>query len=284
MSIILRPNKEVSNLKDILIKNIQHHFQKPGLRENSLKLVLTDVNLEVEQGQFVSIVGPSGCGKSTLLNIIGGLIKSTNGSILVDSKEIHGPGKDRGMVFQGYALLPWRTVLSNVELGLEINRVSKKERVELARKFINMVGLSEYEKYYPGQLSGGMKQRVAIARALAYNPKVLLMDEPFSALDAQTREILQGELLDIWAETKKTIIFVTHSVDEAVLLSNKIVVMGSNPGRIIKTLDVNLEYPRNQGAQMFQELRSQIWSEISEETSAGSINITKERQKKYEIA
>jgi NitT/TauT family transport system ATP-binding protein len=275
--------KGASRMKDIIIRNIEHYYKQPG-RTNVKAKVLEQVSLEVEQGQFVSIVGPSGCGKSTLLSIIAGLTKADSGTIVVGTKEVNGPGKDRGVVFQGYALLPWRTVLSNVELGLEIDRVPKEDRVELARKYLNLVGLSQYEKYYPGQLSGGMKQRVAIARALAYNPQILLMDEPFSALDAQNREILQGELLQIWAKTKKTIIFVTHSVDEAVLLSNKVIVMGANPGRVIKSLDINLQYPRNQSTKEFQQLRQEIWNEISREVGVNSLAVVEERQDEYDIA
>lgn len=267
----------------IQIKDIEHFYKQPGKSKESTK-VLDNIDLEIDKGQFVCLVGPSGCGKSTLLSITAGLTKASSGAILVGSEVIKGPGKDRGVVFQGYALLPWRTVISNVELGLEIDRVPKAKRTELARKYLDMVGLAKFENYYPGQLSGGMKQRVAIARALAYNPEILLMDEPFSALDAQTREILQGELLQIWAKTGKTIIFVTHSVDEAVLLSNKIVVMGANPGRITKTIDVDMAYPRNVMTKEFQALRQEIWSEISKEVGTNSLNTYEERQEEYEIA
>lgn len=270
-------------LNKISVKNIEQFYKHPNNKKINIK-VLEDINLDIEEGQFVCIVGPSGCGKSTLLNIIGGLVNPTKGNVLVDSNEVKGPGSDRGMVFQGYALLPWRTVLQNVELGLEINKVPKKRRKELAKKFIHLVGLSKYEKYYPGQLSGGMRQRVAIARGLAYDPKVLLMDEPFSALDAQTREILQQELLGIWEKTKKTIIFVTHSVDEAIYLSNEIIIMGSNPGRIVKTLNVNLPYPRSHDDSEFQRLRKEIWSEISDQVNTGSDTKNNQRCDNYEIA
>jgi NitT/TauT family transport system ATP-binding protein len=264
----------------IIIKDIHHSFKQPGKKKEA-NHVLHEVTLEIEQGEFVCVVGPSGCGKSTLLSIIGGLTKPKKGSIYVDSQQINGPGKDRGIVFQGYALLPWRTVLKNVELGLEINKVPKNKRTELAREYLSLVGLKDYEKYYPGQLSGGMKQRVAIARALAYDPEILLMDEPFSALDAQTREILQAELLDIWIKTKKTIIFVTHSVDEAVYLSSRVVIMGANPGRVIKTIGVDLPYPRKQHHPSFQEIRQEVWSEIRNEVNA---NTAEERREKYGIA
>lgn len=263
----------------ILVKSVNHFFKLPGKDKGSVK-VLEEINLDIEQGQFVCIVGPSGCGKSTLLNILGGLTKPTSGCVFVGPNQVTGPGKDRGVVFQGYALLPWRTVLANVELGLEIGKVPKNGRRELAREYLNLVGLSAYEKYYPGQLSGGMKQRVAIARTLAYNPKILLMDEPFSALDAQTREILQGELLEIWKKTKKTIVFITHSVDEAVFLANKVIVMGAHPGRIIRKISVNLPYPRNQASSEFQQLRQDIWSEIRNEVNS----TTTEGQDTYGIA
>jgi NitT/TauT family transport system ATP-binding protein len=270
-------------VEKILIKNIGHVYKHQSKNKNCIK-VLEGINLEIDQGQFVSIVGPSGCGKSTLLNLIGGLIKPTSGCVFIGANQVTGPGRDRGMVFQGYALLPWRSVLSNVELGLEINKVPKKKRMELAREFLNLVGLSAFERYYPSQLSGGMKQRVAIARALAYDPKILLMDEPFSALDAQTREILQTELLEIWSKTKKTIIFVTHSVDEAVFLSNKVIVMGSHPGRITSEISINLPHPRNRSLNEFQQIRQKIWEEIKKEVKLNTIPTSSERHEGYEIA
>ena len=255
-------------MEKIIAKDIGHVYE-----QQSKNKILEGINLEIDSGQFVSIVGPSGCGKSTLLNIIGGLTKPTSGSVFIGKNQIMGPGKDRGIIFQGYALLPWRSVLSNVELGLEINQIPKKTRMELARKFLNLVGLSAFEKYYPSQLSGGMKQRVAIARVLVYDPKILLMDEPFSALDAQTREILQTELLEIWSKTKKTIIFITHSVDEAVFLSDKVLVMGSHPGRIISEISINLPYPRNRSLDRFQQIREQIWEEIRDEAKLNTLSI-----------
>lgn len=268
-------------MEAILIKDIEHIYE----HKNKTRIkVLEGINLEIREGQFVSIVGPSGCGKSTLLNIIGGLIKPTSGSILIGHDRVTGPGMDRGMVFQGYALLPWRSVLSNVELGLEINGFPKKKRRDLARQFLNLVGLSAFERYYPAQLSGGMKQRVAIARALAYDPEILLMDEPFSALDAQTREILQTELLEIWFRTKKTIIFVTHSVDEAVYLSSKIVVMSSHPGRVRNVMPVDLPHPRNRSSNEFQQIRQKIWEEIKKEVKMNTIPSSSERHEGYESA
>ncbi|WP_254906565.1 ABC transporter ATP-binding protein [Clostridium tyrobutyricum] len=273
----------MENLEKISVRNVEQFYQHPTDKKAYIK-VLENINLDIYEGQFVCLVGPSGCGKSTLLNIIGGLIKPTKGDVLVDSSKVNGPGSDRGMVFQGYALLPWRTVLKNVELGLEINKVPKKDRKRMAREFIDLVGLSKYEKYYPGQLSGGMRQRVAIARGLAYNPKVLLMDEPFSALDAQTREILQYELLNIWEKTKKTIVFVTHSVDEAIYLANEVVILGSNPGRVVKKLNVDLSYPRSHDNSEFQKLRKEIWSEISQQVNKSSNTEDRKRSDDYEIA
>lgn len=270
-------------MEKIIIKDIGHIYKQQSKNKNHIK-ILEGINLEIEPGQFVSIVGPSGCGKSTLLNIIGGLIKPTSGSVYIGENRVTGPGKDRGVIFQGYALLPWRSVLSNVELGLEINQVPKKIRTEMAREFLNLVGLSAFEKYYPSQLSGGMKQRVAIARALVYDPKILLMDEPFSALDAQTREILQTELLGIWSKTKKTIIFITHSVDEAVFLSDKVLVMGSHPGRIISEIPINLPYPRNRSLDKFQQIREQIWEEIRDEAKLNTMSTLYERHEGSEVA
>jgi len=269
-------------VEKILIKDIGHVYKQQSKNKNPIK-ILEGINFEIDQGQFVSIVGPSGCGKSTLLHIIGGLIKPTSGRVFMGANQVTGPGKDRGVVFQGYALLPWRSVLSNVELGLEINKVPRKIRKELAREFLSLVGLSNFEKYYPSQLSGGMKQRAAIARALVYDPKILLMDEPFSALDAQTREILQTELLGIWSKTKKTIIFITHSVEEAVFLSDKVIVMGSHPGRIIRNIPINLPYPRNRSLGEFQQIREKIWEEIRDEAKLNTMSIIHERYEGNEV-
>lgn len=208
-------------------------------------IALENINLQVKKGEFLTIVGPSGCGKSTLLDILAGLAAPTSGQILIDDKEITGPGLDRGIVMQGYALFPWRTVQQNVEFGLEMKNIPKRERTEISKKYIELVGLTQFEKRYPHELSGGMKQRVAIARALAYDPEILLMDEPFAALDAQTREALQDELLRIWEATRKTIVFVTHSIDEAVFLADRVAVMAANPGTIREILPVNLPRPRH---------------------------------------
>ena len=198
------------------------------------------VNLEVKDGEFVMIVGPSGCGKTTLINILGGLNTATSGEVLLDGKPVQGPGADRGMVFQGYSLFPWLTVQKNVEFGLKMKRMTKAERETQAKKFIDLVGLNGFENALPKQLSGGMKQRVAIARTLANEPEILLMDEPFGALDAQTRVVMQELLADISKKTKTTILFITHDIDEAVLLGDRIYVMSRRPGTIREVLDVSL--------------------------------------------
>ncbi|RSD21290.1 ABC transporter ATP-binding protein [Amycolatopsis eburnea] len=201
---------------------------------------LDDVSLDIADGTFLSLVGPSGSGKSTLLDLLGGLTTPTSGEVLIDGEPVRGPGLDRGVVFQQYALFPWRTARANVEFGLEGGPLGKRQRAERAREYLDLVGLSGFEDRYPHELSGGMKQRVAIARSLAYDPAVLLMDEPFAALDAQTREQLQEELLRIWRRTGKTIVFITHGIDEAVYLGQRVAVLTSRPGRLKAVVDVDL--------------------------------------------
>lgn len=233
-------------------------------------LVLDDFNLQVQEGEFLSILGPSGCGKSTFLNMLAGLDKQDGGQILVDNQPVNDKSFDRGMVFQGYALFPWRTVLENVEIGLQIRGLDKKEREEIARYYLTMVGLTAFANRYPHQLSGGMKQRVAIARVLAYQPDIMLMDEPFAALDAQTRETLQLELIRIWEADKKTIVFITHSIDEAILLSDRVAVMTARPGRIKEIIDVSLPRPRKEeirNSSEFAQIRQYAWSLIKDEVS-----------------
>ena len=236
---------KVVNFNDnhILIKNIGKTFDiKDPKSKNRLEFTaLEDVSFEIKKSEFVAIIGPSGCGKSTLLDILAGLSVQSEGQVVIDGKEVNGTDLQRGIVMQGYALFPWRTVRRNVEYGLEIRGVPKAERQEISRKYIELVNLKGFENRYPHELSGGMKQRVAIARALAYNPEILLMDEPFGALDAQTRENLQEELIKIWNETKKTIIFVTHSIDEAVYLADRIVVLSANPGTVKEIVEVEID-------------------------------------------
>ncbi|MBO5153403.1 MAG: ABC transporter ATP-binding protein [Eubacterium sp.] len=213
--------------------------------KKGLVTAIDHVNLEVKDGEFVMIVGPSGCGKTTLINILGGLNTATSGEVLLDGKPVQGPGADRGMVFQGYSLFPWLSVQKNVEFGLKMKKMPKAQRAEQAKKFIDLVGLTGFENALPKQLSGGMKQRVAIARTLANEPEILLMDEPFGALDAQTRVVMQELLADISKKTKTTILFITHDIDEAVLLGDRIYVMSRRPGTIREVLDVNIPGVRN---------------------------------------
>jgi len=229
---------------------------------------LQDFNVTVEEGEFVSIVGPSGCGKSTFLNVLLGLIPPRSGEMAINGRKVEGPGQDRAMVFQEFGLLPWRTVLNNVELGLELRGVPVAQRRPVCHKFIEMVGLTGFEGHYPHELSGGMKQRVGIARALASDPEVLLMDEPFAALDAQTRDIMQAELLRIWHEAKKTVLFVTHQIEEAVYLSDRVIVMTKRPGRTKKIVDIPLPRPRDyemRVTQEFNDLKLALWNELKDE-------------------
>lgn len=228
---------------------------------------IQQIDLNIQQGEFLVIVGPSGCGKSTFLDMVAGLARPTSGEIFMDGKLITGPDLDRGFVMQGYALFPWRTVRKNVEFGLEIKKIPARDRKEISQKYIELVGLTNFEDRYPHELSGGMKQRVAIARALAYDPEVLLMDEPFAAVDAQTREVLQEELLRIWEKTKKTILFVTHSIDEAVFLADRVAVMTANPGKIKEIVNIDLPRPRDgiRSSADFGWIRHKIWELLQNE-------------------
>ncbi|GAA3224115.1 ABC transporter ATP-binding protein [Actinocorallia longicatena] len=231
---------------------------------------VSEIDLEVRAGEFLTLVGPSGCGKSTLLDLVAGLTAPAAGEILLDGKPITGPGLDRGIVFQQYALFPWRTAQGNIEFGLEAKKIPKRERKERAREFLDLVGLTGFEDRYPHELSGGMRQRVAIARSLAFDPEVLLMDEPFAALDAQTRESLQEELLKIWETTGKTVIFITHGIDEAVYLGQRVAIMTSRPGRIKEIVDV--EFDSRDGDlrahPKFGEYRHHIWTRLRDEVAA----------------
>jgi NitT/TauT family transport system ATP-binding protein len=246
---------------DDVILSIQH-LGKVFPKGDGELVALEDISLEVKDGEFVCVLGPSGCGKTTLLRIIAGLESKTTGSIMLQGNEITGPGSDRGMVFQEFGLFPWRTVRKNIEFGLEIKKIPPEQRQEIANRYIDLVGLKGFESSHPNQLSGGMKQRVGIARALANDPAILLMDEPFGALDAQTRNQMQKELLRIWKETKKTAIFITHSVDESVFLADRIVVLTSRPGRIRNIYRVDLPRPRDRGHPDFIALRKTILEEL----------------------
>jgi NitT/TauT family transport system ATP-binding protein len=242
----LRPEVETGSAPEasaamIEINHVSQIFQTSGRQSH---LAISDISLRIEDGAFVSILGPSGCGKSTLLYIVGGFVNPTEGVAKVKGTAITGPGPDRGPVFQEFALFPWKNVLGNVMYGLRQQGVPRAEAEAQSRRLIEMVGLKGFENFYPKELSGGMKQRVAIARTLAYKPAVLLMDEPFGALDAHTRTRLQNDLLNIWERDRKTVLFVTHSVDEAVFLSDKVVVMTRAPGRIKEIVEIDLPRPR----------------------------------------
>lgn len=231
-------------------------------------VALNGVSLDIKENEFICVVGPSGCGKSTLLNIIAGLLEPTSGNVSVDGKIVEGPGPERGVVFQQYALFPWLTVLKNVEFGLKLKGITGEQATQEAMRYLKMVDLEQFANSYPKELSGGMKQRVAIARAYAVNPQVLLMDEPFGALDAQTRTQLQTELLETWEKERKTCFFITHDVDEAIILAQKVIIMSARPGRIKEIVDITIPYPRDQETKMspeFLELKNYIWSQVYQE-------------------
>jgi NitT/TauT family transport system ATP-binding protein len=228
-------------------------------------IVLDRISLDVAEGEFVCIVGPSGCGKTTFLRIIAGLETTDEGGITIDGQPVRRPGADRGFVFQADSLLPWRRVLGNARIGLEINGRNGPEEISLTRKLVDLVGLKGFESYYPRQLSGGMRQRVNLARALTIDPQVLLMDEPFSGLDAQTREIMQTELLRIWSGGRKTVLFITHQIDEAVYLADRVVVFGRRPGRVQDIVRIDLPRPRDLSIKRdprFAPLVDRIWKRI----------------------
>lgn len=245
----------------INLENVTKSFTHDGQDQ----VVLQDINLNVDKEEFLCIVGPSGCGKTTLLRMIAGLDFPTNGRIMEEETEISGPSIERGYVFQQYSLFPWLNVLENVTFGLELKEMGAEERVLKAREYLKMVGLSAVESSYPKELSGGMKQRVAIARSLVNDPHVLLMDEPFSALDVQTRHKLQEELVRIWKEEQKTVIFVSHNVDEAVFLADRVVVLSRNPGKVIKSFKIELNRIRDRTTPQFLELKKEITSYLDDE-------------------
>ncbi|MGH7089805.1 MAG: ABC transporter ATP-binding protein [Stellaceae bacterium] len=234
---------------------------------------LRDINIGIEAGAFVSIVGASGCGKTTFLRTVDGLIEPSSGEILIDGKPVAGPSSDRAFVFQRDSLFPWRSVLQNAVFGPEVRGDEMKAARSLAQRFLALVGLEGFEKYYPHEISGGMRQRVNLARALTMNPEVLLMDEPFAALDAQTREIMQTELLRIWREAKKTVLFVTHQIDEAVFLSDRVLVFTVRPGRLKESIAIDLPRPRMlelKRTSEFVRYVDRIWRLIEEEVRAGA--------------
>jgi NitT/TauT family transport system ATP-binding protein len=248
----------------LVLTNVEKTFQT----RNGTVQALHDINLTLADGEFLSVVGASGCGKSTLLRIVAGLEPPTSGTLTLDNAPLQGPGRDRGMVFQQYTLYPWLSALANVEFGLR--HLPKKQRTDVARRFLDVVGLTDFAGSYPLQLSGGMQQRVAIARALALRPSILLMDEPFGALDAQTRSLMQELLLSIWERDRLSVLFVTHDIDEAIFLADRICVMATKPGRIREMIDVPLPRPRDFSQQMgneFLELKQHVRGLIHDEAA-----------------
>jgi NitT/TauT family transport system ATP-binding protein len=231
-------------------------------------VALQDVNLQISSGEFVSIVGPSGCGKTTFLNAVDGLLKTSRGRLMLDGNPITGPGKDRAMVFQMASLLPWRTVMGNVMYGLELLGRKKRDEQKKVEDLIRLIGLSGFEHSYPSELSGGMQQRVNLARALAVDPEILLLDEPFAALDAQTRELMQFELLRVWSTTRKTALFVTHHISEAIYLSDRVIVFSGRPGTVKDIISIDIPRPRSlsvKSESKFVEYADRIWASIVEE-------------------
>ena len=247
-------------MAEIRVENLQKSFGEFA--------AVKDSNFVVADGEFFVLLGPSGCGKSTFLNVVLGLIKPDIGQIRLNGSIVSGPSQERAMVFQEFGLLPWRTVTGNVELGLELKGVASAQRAERAQELVKLVGLAGFERHYPHELSGGMKQRVGLARALATEPEVLLMDEPFAALDAQTRDLMQAELLQIWERTQKTVLFVTHSIEEAAYLSDRVIVMTARPGRTKHIVMIELPRPRDYEMRLtpeFNEIKSRIWEVLKEE-------------------
>jgi NitT/TauT family transport system ATP-binding protein len=249
-----------------------------GLRKvyarNGQPLEVVDIaGFSARQGEFITVIGPSGCGKSTFLHIMGGFIPAESGSIRVYGSTVSGPGPDRGMMFQEFALFPWKSVAGNVAWGLEAQAVGRREIDDIVRHYLEMMGLWEFRDHFPAELSGGMKQRVALARVLAFDPKVLLMDEPFGALDAQTREVMQEELTRLWERTGKTIVFVTHDIDEAVYLGDRVVVLTARPARIREEVRIDLPRPRSlevKKSAQCHEYRNYIWDMIRSESRSGA--------------
>jgi ABC-type nitrate/sulfonate/bicarbonate transport system ATPase subunit len=250
------------------IRGVSRSFESAG---RAPTVALQATNLEVAENDFVTILGPSGCGKSTLLRIVAGLDRQTTGDVLLDGKAIHGPGADRGMVFQSYTLFPWLTVRDNVCFGLRERGLTREEQLDVANSFLKKVGLTGFEDHFPKQLSGGMQQRTALARALANNPRMLLMDEPFGALDHQTRELMQEHLLSIWEAERKTILFVTHDIDEAVFMGSRVVVMSARPGRIKLDREISFPHPRHYSIKTtveFAALKTELTEQVRAEVIA----------------
>ena len=266
---VLYGKKQLGSLVNTVIKisDAKKTFVTAATRKTPERHVevLNGINLDIKENEFITIVGPSGCGKTTLLRAIAGLVKLDSGSIVAAGETVSGPSPDRAMVFQSFALMPWANVIRNVAFGLELRGVDKDEREQTARELIKTVGLAGFENSLPSELSGGMKQRVGLARALAVNPRILLMDEPFGGLDEQTKRLMQEELLRLWEAQKKTVVFVTHSLDEAILLADRCVLMAARPGRITEVLDIPLGRPRTREAErnsVYIDLKEKIWDHL----------------------
>ena len=265
----------------IEITGLSKTFVKSDKSKKTVE-VLRDINVNIRENEFITIVGPSGCGKTTLLRMIAGLIKPDAGTIEVGGRPVEGPSPERAMVFQTFALMPWASALRNVAFGLELRGTPKKEREEIARTLLEKVGLKGFENSLPSELSGGMRQRVGLARALAVNPTVLLMDEPFGGLDEQTKRLMQEELLRIWELERKTVVFVTHSLDEAILLADRCFLMSARPGEINKILDIDLGRPRTRDAELnpkYAAFKKELWehlrqAQVEDETLARKVNVT----------
>ena len=258
------------NQRGMPLLEIQH-VTKEFSRQGRAVRALDGIDLRVNEGEFLTIVGPSGCGKTTLLHMLGGFVPVDQGAIRLDGKAIGGPGPDRGVIFQEYALFPWRTAHGNVVWPLEIKGVLKAERERIAERYLDLVHLQGFRDHYPAELSGGMKQRVALARVLVLDPRILLMDEPFGALDSQTRELMQEELLDIWGKTGKTVIFITHDIDEAIYLSDRVIVMTARPGKVKEDLRIDLPRPRNleiKKSPEYASYRNRVWDLLHVEVIA----------------
>ncbi|MBI2370003.1 MAG: ABC transporter ATP-binding protein [Deltaproteobacteria bacterium] len=254
------------------IRGLRKAFERGG----TPIVALENLNLSVGEGEFVTIVGPSGCGKSTLLHILGGFEELSGGEVLVNGRAIGGPGRDRGMVFQEFALFPWRTALGNVLWGVELEGRPRGEALEVAERYLEMVGLLPFKDLYPHELSGGMKQRVALARVLAFDPRVLLMDEPFGSLDAQTRELMQEELNRIWEQTGKTVLFVTHDIEEAIYLGDRVLVLTARPGTIKEVVEIKLPRPRDiqvKKQEPYIAYRNAIWDLLREEVLKSRLDV-----------
>lgn len=249
-------------MAELSIQHVDKTFRGKGMFATADNVIFKNLNVELEDATFVSVIGPSGCGKSTLLNMAAGLEPITGGQILVGSNKVSGPGLDRGIVFQQYALFPWLNVIDNVAFGLKSLGMPRAKRYEVARRYLKMTGLSDFESYFPNQLSGGMRQRVGIGRALAVDPGVLLLDEPFGALDAFTRETMQNALEQICAQARKTVMFITHDIREAVFLSDRVVVLGRAPTGIVMDIKIELDRPRNRHDREFAEYETILETEI----------------------